>query len=559
MRFYGQGIQLPWYKYPFNAGAALLGVGLTSVLFDSLATGDGLMTPAVLPAAVFMYMANTALVTGAVSLQLRMNPLRFWWAGTRESGLADLGVYAFGLLGAVVYIESPWTVLVFVIPVSVIYVAFSRLAQRIREREQAEKALKKANDELELRVATRTAELSSTNEQLEHSRRRIVHAQEQLRKAVAEQLHGPVQNRLLVASHWLHSARQDMPPGTGACAENLDRAAQLLDDINQGDLRSAVRRLHPSLIRLSLQSSLRALADEFRNGFQVDFQVHQNGPGTEELWRTGLPEELRLAIYRVTQEALTNVLKHTNASKVDVKLDHPSEDTVTLRIRDNGCGFDVNSTTPGFGILSMEDYCGAVGGTLKVESTPGEGTAIMISVPIPESTATSRPKIAEDLVKPAATALAANGNGKVSADPWHANGANGREQKQATTLLIVDDQPDFCGLIKDLLKPYEDFSVAAESHDGTSALRLVEELQPDVVLLDVEMPGVHGLETAYEIHSNFPGVRVVLMSAYHQREYIEGSLAAGASDFIHKAEFSVNRLRQACTPELVPSLQYQTA
>ena len=80
--------------------------------------------------------------------------------------------------------------------------------------------------------------------------------------------------------------------------------------------------------------------------------------------------------------------------------------------------------------------------------------------------------------------------------------------------------------------------------------------------MDIEMPGAHGLDTAYEIHNRFPDVKVVLMSAYHQREYIEGTLPPGASDFIHKAEFSVSRLRQACRKgqkEGTPSLEYQAA
>ena len=60
-----------------------------------------------------------------------------------------------------------------------------------------------------------------------------------------------------------------------------------------------------------------------------------------------------------------------------------------------------------------------------------------------------------------------------------------RDEKTATTLLIIDDQPDFCGLVRDLLRPHKEFQVVAEGYEGITALSLVEKLQPDVVLLDI--------------------------------------------------------------------------
>ena len=124
--------------------------------------------------------------------------------------------------------------------------------------------------------------------------------------------------------------------------------------------------------------------------------------------------------------------------------------------------------------------------------------------------------------------------------------------KGVTTLLVVDDQPDFCELIKDLLKPYEEFQILACSHNGLTALKMVEELQPDVVLLDIEMPALHGLDTGNIIHSRFPTVKVVLMSAHHQRESMTDAIPSAAVDFIGKAEFSVNRILQACRKERAP-------
>ena len=416
------------------------------------------------------------------------------------------------------------------------------MANKIAELEWTKKELQRAKDGLEVRVAERTAELSTTTEKLMRSRRRIVNTQEELRKGVAQQLHGPVQNRLLVATHWLQTARKAMGPDMAESAAHLDKAANLIDAINQDDLRSVVRRLHPSLIRVSLEASLRSMVSEFQRSFDVN--VHLNGHGTaiEEPWRTGLPEDLRMAIYRVAEEAFSNVLKHANATKVDITLDCPSDRKITVTISDDGCGFDVEASTASFGILSMEDYCGALSGTLQINSEVGKGTTIIASFPVsvkrPRSTTYNRNDTFKDTVR--TWPSHGNGNGSSAEHSTNLDGA------AVTTLVVVDDQPDFCGLVEDLLKPYNEFKILAKGHDGSTALRLLEELRPDVVLLDVEMPGLHGLDATSEIRSRFPDVRVVLMSAYHQREDLEGDLGSGFVDFIPKAEFSVNRFMQAC-------------
>ena len=141
LRFWGDKLRLPWYKYPFNAGQIALVVGLTAVAFEALSSGEGVLTPAVAAAAASMYMVNTVLVSVVVRLQVGMNPLTVWWTGTRENGPAEVSLLAFGFLGALVYNESAWTVVALFIPVAIIYVAFSRQAKTNRQLEEALKEL----------------------------------------------------------------------------------------------------------------------------------------------------------------------------------------------------------------------------------------------------------------------------------------------------------------------------------------------------------------------------------------------------------------------------------
>ena len=144
-RLWGARLSLPWYKYPFNAGQTALYVGMTSIMFQALSPGDVVLTAAVVPAAVCMYMFNTALVSCAAGLQMGVNPIRMWWMGTKENGPAEFAQLAFGFLGAIAYRESPWTVVALLIPVAIIYLSFSKQAQ---SQLQLEELMKKRNDEM---------------------------------------------------------------------------------------------------------------------------------------------------------------------------------------------------------------------------------------------------------------------------------------------------------------------------------------------------------------------------------------------------------------------------
>jgi signal transduction histidine kinase len=225
-------------------------------------------------------------------------------------------------------------------------------------------------------------QLSDTMRLLQHSRRRVVNAQEQLRREVAAQLHGTVQNRLLVVSQWLRMARRADAGDKSDSGSTMDKALGLVEEINEGGLREILRRLHPFIIRMSLQASLQSLGDRFQGDLEVTVHA-QSDDDSKELWAAGLPEPLRLAIYRVAEEAMNNVVKHAGATKVDIFLRRRGIDAVSLTVSDDGRGFDVEQNKQGFGMLTMEDHCGAEEGTLAITSDVGKGTKVTAFFPIP--------------------------------------------------------------------------------------------------------------------------------------------------------------------------------
>jgi len=95
-----------------------------------------------------------------------------------------------------------------------------------------------------------------------------------------------------------------------------------------------------------------------------------------------IAEQTRLAAYRVAEEALTNVVKHTKAGKVVIRLRQPSKEWLCLTLRDNAQGFDMPSASGGRGIMMMQDYAEVVGGRCIIQSALGEGTEVMALLPL---------------------------------------------------------------------------------------------------------------------------------------------------------------------------------
>ena len=217
-------------------------------------------------------------------------------------------------------------------------------------------------------------------EQME-SRHRLMQVHEQTRKEVAGLLHGRVQSRLVVLGHWLKESQELLKDGPEDGLEKLDKANKLLQEIRDQELRSITRQLYPSIIRTGLPSALNSLADRFRDMFAGELRIDDRMAELESPIRPKLNESLRLTVYRVVEEALSNSAKHSQADEATVSLSLSQTQEVLLVVRDNGHGFDPRGAPRGQGLLSMEDYVTALGGAIEVRSAPGIGTTVLASFP----------------------------------------------------------------------------------------------------------------------------------------------------------------------------------
>lgn len=110
------------------------------------------------------------------------------------------------------------------------------------------------------------------------------------------------------------------------------------------------------------------------------------------------------------------------------------------------------------------------------------------------------------------------------------------------TILLVDDQIDFCRLAREILSKSPQFSVLAEAYSGKEIVKLVEELEPTCVLVNVEMDGINIFEFAHLIRSQFPDTQVVLMGISDEKEYARLATRVGALAYIPKRDLSAELL-----------------
>jgi signal transduction histidine kinase len=248
--------------------------------------------------------------------------------------------------------------------------------------------------QLEGLVEARTASLIVSNEQLrreiverqeaetarEALRRKLLHAQEEERRRIARELHDQMGQNLTALNIGLKSllddnSRSNMP-------SRVERLQELATQTARDLHRVAVELRPAALDDLGLVKAIRNLLETWstRCSVDVDFEATQYDA-------TDVSPEIETTLYRVVQEALNNIAKHSGANRVGL-LVRRTRSHVQAIIEDDGRGFDTALASAAgngngrLGLLGMQERLGTVGGTLKVESTPGSGATLIAQVPI---------------------------------------------------------------------------------------------------------------------------------------------------------------------------------
>ncbi len=210
----------------------------------------------------------------------------------------------------------------------------------------------------------------------------LINSQEEERKRISQEMHDELGQTLTAITLDLKIIERDLDPETTQdIRERLSETRTMADELDQriGDLALDLR---PSLLDdLGLIPTLKWYVNRFSNRAEVEVELKVNDR------KKRLPPEIETALYRITQEALTNVARHAQANKVLLRLDQQLK-AVTVTIKDDGLGFDLEELLSsqtiwqGLGLVGMRDRISLLGGRLDIHSKPGEGTRIEIEIPL---------------------------------------------------------------------------------------------------------------------------------------------------------------------------------
>ena len=255
------------------------------------------------------------------------------------------------------------------------------LSELVREKEKAQTELQEAHDLLEERVKERTAQLKFQITARKESELQFKAVLSE-RTRLAQELHDTLEQTLTGVALQLDATSKLFQAKPESATHHLELARDLVSQ-GQVDVHRSVWDLRSrALEEFDLPGALLATSKKLSDGTSTQFEIRATGRVRP------LPETIEDNLLRIAQEAMTNIIKHAQATLAEIELDYGPQN-VLLRVKDNGVGFDQNQKTGHqnghFGLLGITERAKRLGASLKIESEPGAGTLVTVQVGIEQS------------------------------------------------------------------------------------------------------------------------------------------------------------------------------
>jgi signal transduction histidine kinase len=426
-------------------------------------------------------------------------------------------------------------------------VANRALASELSERKQIEERLRQLTGTLEERVAERTRELATSYARLRALATDLTVAEQKERRRLATELHDYLAQLLVVTRMKVgYVLKQRLNPELKTTLRDADELLHQSLDYT----RSLVSELTPqALYERGLGPALQWLGDQMRRQKVLNVEIVLDAP------ELALPEADSVLLFQSIRELLFNVLKHGQTDRASVSMRY-AQDVLTITVSDQGRGFDVSrlrdDPSDRFGLLSIRERMTALGGTLDLQSEPGKGTVASLCLPF-----TGAGKIAEFQTVGGAGRVPSPDATPLQTNETDSSAPSFPEADIAAPLrvMLVDDFDLVRKSLRSLLEQHADVIVVGEASSGEQALQLACSLNPDVVIMDMHMPGWDGAETTRRILKERPATVVIGLSIQTDSDIAKSMLEAGAAAFIAK-ETAVNELYstlRTATPRMTSS------
>jgi PAS domain S-box-containing protein len=390
----------------------------------------------------------------------------------------------------------------------------------ITERKRVEKALVQLNETLEKKVRERTAMAEAKAIELRSLAVELIETEERERRKFAHLLHDDLQQMLASAKMQLQAVSDRMPHVSAL----VDIDLLLRESIEKSRLLS--HELSPPVLQHSgLVGSLRWLQSKIGEQFnlKVDFEV------------IGEPEienpTLKRFLFRSVQELLFNTVKHSGVNHARLVLSG-SDLEIRMSVMDEGQGFDPNilkDVKTGFGLLTIRERTSYIGGSFEINSAPGKGSRFTITIPLDQTISHKTPFEIPAALQPVQTGASNSGT---------------------TRVLFADDHHIMRKGLVNLVKGKPHIEVVGEASNGQEALEQTLHLRPDVVVMDISMPVMDGIEATRRIKAELPEVRIIGLSMHMDEQTVASMQRAGAEAFFTKTTSPKELLQAIYGPPL---------
>ncbi|HEU4682949.1 MAG TPA: response regulator [Nitrospira sp.] len=392
----------------------------------------------------------------------------------------------------------------------------------VTERHAIHQEVCRLAEELERRVEERTRELVQSQKLLRELASELTVAEQRERRKLATDLHDYLAQllvavRLKVSQAHSRLSHADVKRWLAEAEEILQQALDYT--------RSLVAQLTPmALHEFGLPAALKWLGDQMAQQYRLTVSVE-----CDEL-PAPLPEDRSVLVYQSIRELLMNVSKHARVDQASVRMS-VADDRLRVTVRDDGAGSDQDGSRPGlsakFGLFSIKERMTALGGWFAVESAPGKGTTATLELPLGTTSPTDAGVALFDdglPAKPAADSLVPAPD--VSGSRLHENGK--------IRVLLVDDHDMVRKGLASVLADHPGMLVVGEAADGEEAVALAAELEPHVVIMDVNMPKMDGVEASRRIKHDRPSTVIIGLSMHDSGQHEVKMRASGASAYLTK-------------------------
>jgi PAS domain S-box-containing protein len=381
----------------------------------------------------------------------------------------------------------------------------------ITERKQAEMQHQEWMRELERRVNERTKELVRTHDRLRGLAQDLTLTEQRERQRIASELHDYLAQMLVVTRLKLNHAAQMIAPDP-ACAV-LQEADQLIDQSLTYTRTVVAELMPPTLRQFGLAAGLHWLGERM---LKQGLNVHVDAPAET----SPLSEDQTTLLYQCVRELLFNVLKHAGTDRAVVRMSDNGRGKLQIVVQDDGLGCDQNavmeSGSDKFGLFSIRERMEAIDGWMELESQRGTGTTITLGLTVGEG----RTGLWAEPPRPSSDHSVFSAH---SAVPQHTNHIR---------VLLVDDHAMVRQGLRSILDGYSNLHIIAEAGDGEEAITLARLLKPDVIVMDVNMPRLDGIEATKQIREELPETLIVGLSV--NEHVVKLMKAAGAAACLTK-------------------------